>query len=49
MRVHPFFIFLAVIGGLGFFGPVGFIIGPIVLSLSFTLLEIYSSLKLTAK
>jgi len=45
MKVHPFFIFLAVIGGLGFFGPIGFIIGPIVLSLSFTLLEIYASLK----
>lgn len=44
MKVHPFFIFLAVIGGLGFFGPVGFILGPIILSLSLALLDIYGAL-----
>jgi len=41
IKVHPFFILLSVIGGLGFFGPVGFLLGPVVLSLLFAMLEIY--------
>jgi predicted PurR-regulated permease PerM len=32
---------LSILGGIGFFGPLGFLLGPIVLSLLFTLLEIY--------
>jgi len=44
IKVHQFFVFLSVIGGLKFFGPIGFIVGPIVLSLSITLIDIYSSL-----
>jgi predicted PurR-regulated permease PerM len=40
--IHPFLIFLSVIGGLGFFGPIGFLLGPIVLSISLALLDIYS-------
>jgi predicted PurR-regulated permease PerM len=38
---HPFLMFLAVFGGLSLFGPVGFILGPIFLSLLFALVEIY--------
>ncbi|MDP2927001.1 MAG: AI-2E family transporter [bacterium] len=39
--VHPFLILLSVIGGLGFFGPIGFLLGPLVISLLFALIEIY--------
>lgn len=42
IRIHPFLIFLSVIGGLQFFGPIGFLLGPIVISLLFVLLDIYS-------
>jgi len=41
MRLHPFLILLSVLGGIGFFGPLGFLLGPLVLSLLFALLEIY--------
>lgn len=40
-RIHPFAVFVAVIGGISFFGPVGFLIGPLVFSLFFALLDIY--------
>ena len=39
--IHPFIIFLSVIGGLVYFGPVGFLAGPIVLAFFFALLDIY--------
>lgn len=41
MQLHPLLILFAVIGGIGFFGPVGFLLGPLTLSLFFALLEIY--------
>lgn len=41
MNVHPFLILLSVFGGLVYFGPVGFLAGPIVLAFFFALLEIY--------
>ncbi len=41
-NIHPFLILLSVFGGLGLFGPSGFLIGPIVLSLLFTLIEMYN-------
>lgn len=41
MKIHPFLILLSIFGGLGFFGPIGFIAGPVVLSLLFALFEIY--------
>lgn len=40
-KLHPFLILLSILGGIGFFGPFGFLLGPLVLSLLFTLLEIY--------
>jgi predicted PurR-regulated permease PerM len=43
-KIHPFVIFIAVLGGLAFFGPLGFIIGPLVFSLLFTLFDIYASI-----
>lgn len=41
VRIHPLFILFSVIGGIGFFGPLGFLLGPLVLSLLFALLDIY--------
>lgn len=41
MKIHPFLILLSIFGGLGFFGPIGFIAGPVVLSLLFALFDIY--------
>lgn len=41
MNVHPFLILLSVFGGLAYFGPVGFLAGPVVLAFFFTLLEVY--------
>lgn len=45
MQLHPLIIFLSVFGGIGFFGPIGFLLGPLTMSLFFALLEIYTSLK----
>lgn len=41
MRLHPFLILLSILGGIGLFGPFGFLLGPIALSLLFALLDIY--------
>ncbi len=40
-QIHPLLIMFAVIGGIGFFGPLGFILGPLALSFLFALLDIY--------
>ena len=45
LRIHPFLILLSALGGILFFGPIGFLLGPLVLCLLFVLLEIYSSLQ----
>lgn len=45
VKIHPFLILLSVLGGLTFFGPVGFVIGPLIIALLFALLEIYKSPK----
>jgi predicted PurR-regulated permease PerM len=42
-NVHPFLILLSVLGGIGVFGPMGFILGPVILSFFLVLLEIYHS------
>lgn len=44
VKVHPLFILLSVLGGLHLFGPVGFLLGPIVLSLILVFGEIYKFL-----
>lgn len=41
IKIHPFMVLLSVLGGLAFFGPIGFVLGPIVLALLFALLDIY--------
>jgi predicted PurR-regulated permease PerM len=39
-EIHPLFILLAVLGGISLFGPLGFLLGPLVVSLLFALFEI---------
>jgi len=39
--IHPFLILLSVLGGIGFFGAIGFILGPLCLSFFVALLGIY--------
>ena len=41
VKIHPFLILLSVLGGIIFFGPIGFVLGPIVLAFLFSLLDIY--------
>ncbi len=41
-KLHPFMILLAVLGGVSVFGPIGFIVGPVLVSLFMVLLELYS-------
>lgn len=41
-NMHPFIILIAVLGGINLFGPIGFIVGPVVVTLFFVLLEIYN-------
>ena len=45
MQLHPLIILLSVLGGIRFFGPIGFLLGPLTISLLFALLDIYSSLR----
>ena len=39
--MQPLFILLSVFGGLVFFGPIGFLAGPVTLALLLALLDIY--------
>lgn len=41
--MHPFFILLSVLGGILMFGPIGFIVGPVITSVFMVLLEIYAT------
>lgn len=41
IKIHPFMVLVSVLGGLSFFGPIGFVLGPIILAFLFSLLEIY--------
>lgn len=42
MRMHPLLMLLSVLGGLSFFGPIGFLVGPLSVSLFLALLDIYT-------
>ncbi len=46
MQVHPMLILLSVLGGIVFFGPIGFLLGPLTMSLFFAFFEIYSAIRL---
>ncbi len=41
LKIHPLIILFSIIGGLSFFGPEGFILGPLTISLFVALLGIY--------
>ena len=41
LQMSPLLILLSVLGGFAFFGPVGFLAGPVTLSLLFALLDLY--------
>lgn len=40
--MHPFIILISVLGGISLFGPIGFVVGPVITSLFLALLELYS-------
>lgn len=44
-HIHPLLILFSVLGGLAAFGPVGFLLGPIILSIFLALLQIYQLLR----
>jgi len=43
--IHPVLVMLGVVGGLSFFGFIGVIIGPIILAMLVTFIEIYEEEK----
>lgn len=49
VEIHQLIMLFSVLGGLVFFGPIGFIFGPVVVALFFTLIDIYQDLILNAK
>jgi predicted PurR-regulated permease PerM len=40
IRIHPIFVLFAILGGLQLFGPAGFLVGPLVISLLFVLIRV---------
>ena len=44
-RLHSFLVLLSILGGISFWGPLGFLLGPLTLSLLFALLEIYFTIR----
>ncbi len=41
INIHPLIILFSILGGLQFFGPEGFILGPLVISILFALMRLY--------
>jgi len=41
VKIHPFIILLSVFGGIVYLGPIGFLAGPVILSLLVALFEVY--------
>jgi predicted PurR-regulated permease PerM len=41
-NLHPFIMLTSVLGGISTFGPIGFIIGPVIVTLFISLLEVYN-------
>jgi predicted PurR-regulated permease PerM len=41
MKIHPLVIFIGVLGGVSLFGPMGFVVGPIVFALLYVISDIY--------
>jgi len=45
MQLHPLAVFIAILGGLAFFGPLGFLLGPLAMSVCLALIDIHGSFK----
>ncbi len=45
LQLHPLAVFISVLGGLAFFGPLGFLLGPLAMSICLALIDVYTSLK----
>ena len=43
IKIHPLLILLSALGGISYFGPIGFVFGPVVLSFLFALFDIYKT------
>jgi predicted PurR-regulated permease PerM len=41
INMHPLIILFSVLGGIAFFGPIGFLFGPLVVTLLFVLIQMY--------
>ncbi|HEY1037178.1 MAG TPA: AI-2E family transporter [Candidatus Paceibacterota bacterium] len=48
INIHPMLILFSILGGLQFFGPEGFILGPLVISILFALMRLYDEQKANA-
>jgi len=46
LPLHPFIILLSVLGAIALFGPIGFLIGPLTVTLLLTLLELHQAILL---
>jgi len=44
LKVHPFLVLLGVLGGFAFFGPLGFLVGPVLVALLMALLDMYPAI-----
>ncbi len=49
VHLHPYLILLGVLGGIGLFGPIGFLVGPLAIALLLSLLKIYTKFTVAAK
>ncbi|MES2953457.1 MAG: AI-2E family transporter [Patescibacteria group bacterium] len=45
VELHPFLLLLSAFGGLSYFGPIGFLFGPLVLVLLFALVDVYFAIR----
>lgn len=43
MVINPFLILLSILGGISAFGPIGFVLGPLIISVFLVLIEIYKT------
>lgn len=45
VKLHSFLVLLSILGGISVFGPIGFLLGPLTLSLFFTLFDIFVDIR----
>ena len=41
LHIHPLLILLSILGGLALLGPIGFFFGPVIVSVTLVLIDIY--------